>query len=73
MRRRARVGVVGGEAEVVGVEGGGGGAGEAVFGAIAVGLGGGGAVEAAEGGDDKVPDRLFRRGVRVTVADRAVA
>ena len=41
----------GDEAEVVGVEGAGSGAGEAVDGAVAVGLGGGGGVETAEGED----------------------
>ena len=41
----------GDEAEMMGEEGVGGGAGEAVDGAIAVGIGGGGGVKAAEGAD----------------------
>ena len=46
----------GNEAEVMGVEGAGGGAGEAVDGAITVGVGGGGGVEAAEGEDGRGGD-----------------
>ena len=56
------VGCKGDEAEVMGVEGGGGGAGDAVLGAIAGGGGSGEGVEAVEGVDGGAVDATQRLG-----------